>query len=459
MDEAELLAWAGREGGRPVSRLERVGYGSSRATYIAVRDPGPDLVMRVDTGDGPMAGTELSLGREAEIYRALAGTGVRIPTLYAVSDDAGALLVERAPGEHEIAGLPEAERALLLDDFIDALAELHSVDPGALDLPSYRRPVDGPSHALAELDLWERILLARTSRPWPLARFTIRFLRDRAPASVERTVFCHGDVGPGNFMFDGVRVTALLDWEFSHIGDPMDDLAWWVFRGHDMKGGCGDLAAQLRRWSAATGLPVDSRRIDYYRIMVMLRWLVSVATAIDAAGPGIDLSVHHALVPVLSVRLPAAMAAYEGTDLGQPPSRPDPRTGPEAGIIDALESDLTRVVGPAVSEPEARRRVGAASIYLSHLRAADAFGAGLAAADAADLAAVTGAPGGGEGAETPLSQRGSVLTEESVRPECIAWFWRNGLRQSMLWPLAEARATAPATVVPPSEAVTAPDVG
>ena len=118
-------------------------------------------------------------------------------------------------------------------------------------------------------------------------------------------------------------MTALLDWEFSHLGDPMDDLGWWVFRGHDMAGGCGDLAAQLSRWSTRTGLPVDSASIEYYRAFVMFRWLVSVAATLDRGGSGIDRSVHFALVPILAVRLPQALATLVGTTLPPPPATPD----------------------------------------------------------------------------------------------------------------------------------------
>jgi len=46
----------------------------------------------------------------------------------------------------------------------------------------------------------------------------------------------HGDFGPNNVLFDPVtmRVTALLDWEFSGIGDAIDDIAWcdWIVRMH-----------------------------------------------------------------------------------------------------------------------------------------------------------------------------------------------------------------------------------
>ncbi|GAB2572329.1 hypothetical protein Aab01nite_03330 [Paractinoplanes abujensis] len=49
-------------------------------------------------------------------------------------------------------------------------------------------------------------------------------------------VVVHGDYGPNNMLFDQdtFRVTALLDWEFAHPGDRIEDLAWceWIVRRH-----------------------------------------------------------------------------------------------------------------------------------------------------------------------------------------------------------------------------------
>jgi aminoglycoside phosphotransferase (APT) family kinase protein len=390
-----------------------------------------------------MAGSELSLAREAEVYRALAGSGVRIPHLHAVAPDGSALLVDRAAGTHELGGPAEIIEQVL-DDYIDAIADLHTLDPAGMDLPSFRRPVDGPGHAREELDLWEGILRSRTKRDWPLAHWVIRWLRLRAPAQVERTVLCHGDVGPGNFMHEGGKVTALLDWEFSHVGDPMDDLAWWVFRGHDFKGNCGDVAAQLRRWSGRTGLPVDARRVEYYRILVMLRWLVSVAAALDAATGGMDRSVYFGLVPVLSVRLPAAIAAFDSVALGDAPDIRAVRSSAATEIIDTLASDLTTVVIPAVTEPEARRRLAAAELYLSHLKAHDALGRFADEQDRADLSSTIGRPVTPTG--TSLGQRGAELV--AAGSDAAPYFWRSGLRQAALWPPVAARATAPPTPIP-----------
>jgi len=46
----------------------------------------------------------------------------------------------------------------------------------------------------------------------------------------------HGDFGPNNMLLnpETFEVTALLDWEWAHIGDPIEDLAWceWIIRMH-----------------------------------------------------------------------------------------------------------------------------------------------------------------------------------------------------------------------------------
>ncbi len=49
-------------------------------------------------------------------------------------------------------------------------------------------------------------------------------------------VLVHGDYGPQNVLLDPVtlEITGVLDWEWAHAGDPVDDLAWceWIIRMH-----------------------------------------------------------------------------------------------------------------------------------------------------------------------------------------------------------------------------------
>ena len=39
-------------------------------------------------------------------------------------------------------------------------------------------------------------------------------------------VLVHGDFNPANFLYEGGKVTALIDWENARIGDPREDLGW-----------------------------------------------------------------------------------------------------------------------------------------------------------------------------------------------------------------------------------------
>ncbi|MGN8025812.1 phosphotransferase family protein [Microbacterium sp. 22242] len=56
-----------------------------------------------------------------------------------------------------------------------------------------------------------------------------------ASAATNQTIR-HGDFGPNNILFDsgGLTAVAVLDWEFSGIGDPIADIAWceWIVRMH-----------------------------------------------------------------------------------------------------------------------------------------------------------------------------------------------------------------------------------
>ena len=117
---------------------------------------------------------------------------------------------------------------------------------------------------------------------------------------------------------------------------------------------------------------MDLGRVAYYRVVVMLRWLVSVVAALERGGIGMDRSVYYRLVPVLSVRLPRALAGLLGVELPPLPDGPDDPPGPAADVIDTIGRCL---IAPAVHEPEARRRIDASPFYLSHLAAMDRHGA------------------------------------------------------------------------------------
>jgi hypothetical protein len=73
-----------------------------------------------------------------------------------------------------------------------------------------------------------------------------------------------GDTGPGNFMYEDGKVTAVVDWELSHFGDPMDDIAWLSLR--TVQDTFTHLPDRLREYEALSGHRIDVDRVWYYRV-------------------------------------------------------------------------------------------------------------------------------------------------------------------------------------------------
>jgi Phosphotransferase enzyme family len=74
-----------------------------------------------------------------------------------------------------------------------------------------------------------------------LARIHDLDVTDILPGSrpVVGEVLVHGDFGPNNLLFDSevsrpLEVVAVLDWEWAHVGQRVEDLAWceWIVRMH-----------------------------------------------------------------------------------------------------------------------------------------------------------------------------------------------------------------------------------
>ena len=131
------------------------------------------------------------------------------------------------------------------------LAALHALDPAALDLPAFPAVETVADAVLAELDEWERVLAERGGTPDPALAFSLRWLRRNVPDYDGPPVLVQGDTGPGNFMYSGGRVTAVVDWELAHLGDPMDDIAWLSLRATQEP--FTDFPTRLREYEALSG--------------------------------------------------------------------------------------------------------------------------------------------------------------------------------------------------------------
>ena len=61
---------------------------------------------------------------------------------------------------------------------------------------------------------------------------------------------------PGNFLYEGDRINAMLDWEMVHLGDPVEDIAW-AYRTLWGPQAFLSLDEFVERYTELSGIPVD----------------------------------------------------------------------------------------------------------------------------------------------------------------------------------------------------------
>lgn len=278
-----LRAWVEQAAGAGITDVQPIGSGASRQTSLVTLADGGEVVARVDSGDGPVAGTPLTLAREADVYHALLPTDVAVPRLLAVHPDGVALLAERAPGTDGFQDVSDDERRSVAADYGRRLAQLHLLDPAALDLGGLSVP-EGREPTAVDLELWRSIDDTRSaSQSSPSTQLALASLGASVPVTA-RPSLCHGDAGPGNFLHEEGSVTALLDWEFAHVGDAHDDLAWVAVR-NQLLGAPLDLGTVFAAWWSAAERPIELDRLEWFRAFVLTRMLISCEAALAWAGP------------------------------------------------------------------------------------------------------------------------------------------------------------------------------
>jgi aminoglycoside phosphotransferase (APT) family kinase protein len=89
------------------------------------------------------------------------------------------------------------------------------------------------------------------------------------------SAFVHGDAGPYNMLVENDRLTALLDWEFAHLGDPAEDLGIARCYAEDFM----DWGEFMRVYIAAGGQAIPESRIRLGMLLQFLKGTTLVAAS------------------------------------------------------------------------------------------------------------------------------------------------------------------------------------
>jgi aminoglycoside phosphotransferase (APT) family kinase protein len=205
--------------------------GQSNPTFF-VSTPTHRLVLRKKPA-GPVLPSAHAVEREYRILRALANTGVPVPTTRLLCEDASVIgtpfyVMDRLDGrvfnDPALPGVLPGERRAMYLAVSETLAALHRVDWQACGLSDFGRP---GGYFARQISRWSKQWALSEPVPNPDIDFLIEWLSTNIPKENPTTIV-HGDFRIGNLMFHPTepRVIGVLDWELATLGDPMADVAY-----------------------------------------------------------------------------------------------------------------------------------------------------------------------------------------------------------------------------------------
>ena len=227
---------------------------------------------------------EVDMLREFETLSALHPCGLPVPQALWIDEDGSLLgmpgfVMTRGQGNAGLRELLKPSSSVtrpLVEELMRIAARLHSLDWTTLtpSLGSIEQAHEAPRDVLHQ---WERQFRMYRMEPLPALSSVFGWLHRNLPAKSHIAVV-HGDMRVGNFLYENGKITMLLDWEISHLGDPMEDLAWayrHLWGPHKFL----PIEDAIAIYEQAGGCKVDPRRLAWYRIFSEAKFAVISLTA------------------------------------------------------------------------------------------------------------------------------------------------------------------------------------
>lgn len=391
-----------------------------------------ELVVRGDRTDMPLI---FPLDHEMRLQAVMHEHGVRTAEVHGWIEEVPAYVMDRAPGEQDFANATDEERRSVVDDYLQLLAHLHSLplEP-FLEAGIMRAPTPEESGTFG-MGRYEAVYRSVKQGPDPFMEFCLGWLRRNPPASRGRESAVVWD--SGQFHHQGGRVTAVLDVEIGHIGDPMMDLAAWRMR--DTIVGYGPFPELYARYEELSGRPVDLDAVKRHHLFFTLTNQLTVGAATRNPPPASDLMTN--LQWCCETNLFATEGLAEILDLELPTIElPEPRWSRGTPALGHLVQVLREI---DVDDEYLRYQLRALFRLGRHAARADEIGDAVSEADLDDLHQLLGhRPASWLEGEAELER--FVLADDTGEHDeaLVPLFHKRNLRaQALLGPAGSAMAS------------------
>lgn len=302
------------DGCERLASIERLSGGASQETYrLRIETEAGERQLALRRSQGGLAEEARAVERsapglriEAKLMQVARRNGIPEPEVFYVlepGDELGAGFIMEwldgiALGARIVRSPDLAEvRPKLARQCGEILGRLHTIE-----LEAHGLDRDLASLSAADFIEQTRGRYEALDTPQPMIDFTARWLMENLPASPDRTLV-HNDFRNGNLMVDQTGVSAVLDWEIAHIGDPMRDLGWictnsWRYgAGPELPvGGFGTYEDLFAGYEATSGKTVELARVQYWEVFGSFWWAVSTLGMTQHYRQGLDRSVERVTI-------------------------------------------------------------------------------------------------------------------------------------------------------------------
>lgn len=204
--------------------------------------------------------------------------------------------------------LPEDDLRSMTHDAIDALTQIHSIDPTDALLDAARRDAEGTTFLERHMSKMRRAFdWAKHERSFPTIERGFELLSGTMPTVDRDDVLLWGDARIGNILWNDARAVAILDWEMTTIGPRELDVAWLAYFAMTFQS-----SAEAR---GHTGVPTLLRCDD-----IVDRYQRSTDTTLVAFDWFLALTSLHQCI--IAIRTSDRSIALDGAEPGDDPEAP-----------------------------------------------------------------------------------------------------------------------------------------